>query len=136
MFWAAETSAATASQPSAHHHWHSANSPERRTNNSATAANRCAIAVDSSRVASPITSMRSKSDTHSNIRSTMPQPPDTLSTRRRSALQLGVPVEQRGVVDCALFTYLCAIGALEKLFDRHLKLLARASAIPRRELCV
>src|SRR6478609_3025856 len=49
MFCAADTSAATASQPSAQHHSHSAKAPDRRTNNSATAANRCAIAVDSSR---------------------------------------------------------------------------------------
>src|SRR5882757_4358019 len=67
MFCAAETSAATASQPSAHDHCASDNSPERRTNNSATAANRCAIAVDSSRVASPITSMRSPSGSASHI---------------------------------------------------------------------
>src|SRR6185312_10995800 len=68
MCCTAETSAATASQASAQNHSHSAKSPDRRTNNSATAANRCAIAVDSSRVASPITSMRSTSDVYSNMK--------------------------------------------------------------------
>src|SRR4029077_6516446 len=77
MCCAAETSAATASQPSTHHHWHSANAPDRRTNNCATAANRCAIAVDSSRVASPITSMGSTSDTPSHMRSSIAGPTDT-----------------------------------------------------------
>src|SRR5215208_2672044 len=77
MFCTAAISAATASHPSAHHHWRSPNSPQRRTYKSATAANRCAIAVDSSRVASPITSMRSPSEQPSNIHSTMPQSTDS-----------------------------------------------------------
>ena len=76
MFWAHDTSAATASHPSAQHHANSANAPDRRSKSSATHNNRCAVAVDSYRVDSPITAMRSQSDNPSNIYSILPDGSD------------------------------------------------------------
>ena len=66
MFWAAEISAATSSVGSMRRVFHAANSTARRANNAPTPSKRWAIAVDSSRVASPITSMSSTSPTPSN----------------------------------------------------------------------
>ena len=67
MFWAAEISAATQSVGSVPHEFRSTHSTARRASSSPTANNRSAIDVDSSRVASPITSRRSTSHSTSNI---------------------------------------------------------------------
>src|SRR6476646_6052927 len=120
MCCTAETAAATASQASAQNHPHSAQSLDRRTNNSATAANRFAIAVDSSRVASPITSMRSTSDVYSNICSIMPRRSDKIS---RVGLQhrLQGMNTRHAVIESPLgeLTLVAEDGALTGLYFRH-----------------
>ena len=62
MFCAADTSAATASNGSAHQSSRSAHSTARRAYSSPTAASRRAIAADSARADAPIASMRSASE--------------------------------------------------------------------------
>jgi hypothetical protein len=85
MFCTAEISAATAAVGSVHHKPRSTHSTSRRAYNSPTANNRNAIDVDSSRVASPITSSRPTSDS-SNILATLNRTPD----RSHTSIQGGV----------------------------------------------
>jgi hypothetical protein len=77
MFWAAEISAATSSNGSVRHNRRSTNSTVRNASSSPMAANRRAIAADSSRAAPPISSISEAACPSSNICSIIWRATDT-----------------------------------------------------------
>jgi hypothetical protein len=72
------------------HHRRSASSTARNASNTPTAANRRAIAADSARAASPITSINRPGSTPSNMCSTLQTVSDTVSQPEHNAQKVQI----------------------------------------------